>query len=169
MLLVVGHVIRAHGIRGEVVVAVRTDSPAQRFAAGTVLQTEPASAGPLKVVEARPHQGRLLVVFDGIADRDLADSLRGVELCVDSADVSPPEDPDEYNDHQLVGLTAQTPDGLELGEVVRIEHAPSSDLLVLRLTDGRSALVPFVRTIVPEVDLTAGRVVLTPPAGLLDL
>jgi len=169
MLVVVGVIGRPHGIRGEVMVDVHTDEPAQRFAAGSVLVTDPASAGPLTVDAARPHQGRLIVAFSGVADRDVAEGLRGLVLCVDAADLPEPEDPDEFNDHQLVGLRAVSPDGEEFGEVVRIEHAPASELLVLRRPDGGMALVPFVKAIVPEVDLAAGRVVVTPPGGLLDL
>jgi 16S rRNA processing protein RimM len=170
MLLVVGLIIRAHGIRGEVVVDVRTDEPAERFAVGSVLVTDPAAAwDSLKIETVRPHQGRLLVVFEGVYDRTIAESLKGIRLCVDSAEVRPSDDPDEFNDHQLIGLRAVGVDGEVLGEVVAIDHAPASDLLVLRLPDRRSALVPFVKAIVPEVDLAGGRVVLTPPEGLLDL
>jgi len=167
--LVVGRVIRPHGVRGEVVVALHTDSPAERFVVGSVFATDPATAGPLKVDEVRPHQGRMLVTFEGIADRDVAYHLRGVLLLVDTAEVAEPADPDEFNDFQLVGLSAQTPTGEVVGEVVRVEHAPASDLLVLRLPDGRTGLVPFVRAIVPEVDIAGGRVVVTPPEGLFDL
>jgi 16S rRNA processing protein RimM len=169
MQLVVGRVLRPHGVHGEVVVEVRTDSPAERFAVGSVYATDPPAAGPLTITEIRPHQGRLLVTFDTFADRDVADALRGVLLLVDSSVVQEPEDPDEFNDHQLVGLRAETADGEVLGEVVRIEHAPASDLLVLSLVDGRTGLVPFVRAIVPTVDIAGGRVVLTPPEGLFDL
>ena len=169
MQLVVGRVLRPHGVRGEVVVEVRTDSPAERFVVGSVLDTDPAAAGPLTITEVRPHQGRLLVTFDTFADRDVADALRGVLLLVDSSVVKEPDDPDEFNDHQLVGLRAETADGVVLGEVVRIDHAPASDLLVLSLVDGRTGLVPFVRAIVPTVDIAGGRVVLTPPEGLFDL
>lgn len=169
MLLVVGRVIRPHGVRGEVVVDVRTDSPAERYAVGSVFQTDPAAAGPLTVEELRPHQGRFLITFKGYVDRDGADTLRGVLLVVDSDTVSDPDDPDEFNDHQLIGLRAETPAGEPIGEVVRIEHAPASELLIVRLLDGRDGLVPFVREIVPEVDIAGGRVVLTPPEGLFDL
>jgi 16S rRNA processing protein RimM len=173
MQLVVGRVSRPHGVRGEVVVDIHTDSPEERFTVGSVLDTDPASAGPLRISELRVQHGkggrRLLVLFDGYADRDVADTLRGVYLVVDSATVAPPDDPDEFLDHQLVGLRAQTVDGEPLGSVVRVEHAPASDLLVLARPDGRQALVPFVKAIVPEVDLDGGRVVLTPPEGLLDL
>jgi 16S rRNA processing protein RimM len=169
VLLIVGQVIRPHGVRGEVVVDIRTDSPDERFQVGSVLETDPVTAGPLTVEQVRPHLGRLLVTFEGVADRDVADRLRGVLLCVDSDDVPELTDPDEFHDHELIGLRAVSPEGAQLGEVVRIDHAPASDLLVLRLSDGRTALVPFVRAIVPEVDVTGGRVVLTPPEGLLDL
>jgi 16S rRNA processing protein RimM len=183
MQLVVGQITRAHGIRGEVVVDIRTDEPSERFAVGSVLLTDstgvrrlaevPAGAwqvpAKLTVEATRPHHGRLLVVFDGIYDRTIAEELRGVLLCVDSADVASSADPDEFSDHELVGLSAVDVAGTVLGEVTRVDHAPASDLLVLRLPDGRTALVPFVKAIVPEVDVAAGRVVLTPPEGLLDL
>jgi len=170
MQLVVGQIARPHGIRGEVIVDVRTDDPDERFAAGSVFLT---GSAPLTVVYAKPHAaagpGRLIVAFDGVADRTAAESLRGTVLEVDSAQVLPTEDPDEFHDHQLIGLAAVTPEGEDLGEVARIDHAPASDLLVLRRPDGRSTLVPFVKAIVPEVDLAAGRVVITPPPGLLEL
>jgi 16S rRNA processing protein RimM len=136
---------------------------------GSVLSNYPATAGPLTVETLRPHQGRFLVTFAGYADRDMADQLRGVLLCVDSSTVPDPDDPDEFNDHQLVGLRAELPTGEHLGEVVRIDHAPASDLLIVRLPDGRTGLVPFVRAIVPEVDIPGGKVVLTPPDGLFDV
>ncbi|TDB78919.1 ribosome maturation factor RimM [Micromonospora sp. KC721] len=198
MLLVVGRIGKPHGIRGEVTVEVRTDEPEARFAPGTVLRTAPGARpraeapgrephtepGPvpatdagtqfqvpaeLTVEAARFHQGRLLVAFEGVLDRDVAEVLRGTLLVVDSADVAPPEDPEEFHDHQLVGLAVVTPDGQRLGEVAGIDHAPASDLLVLRRPEGRTALIPFVKAIVPEVDLAGGRVVVDPPDGLLDL
>lgn len=185
MLLVVGRIGKPHGIRGEVTVEVRTDEPEARFAPGAVLATEPGVKPPatpqsepgvpyqvpdrLTIEAARWHQGRLLVAFDGVHDRDVAEALRGTLLVVDSSEIAPPEDPEEFHDHQLVGLAVVTPTGEHLGEVARIDHAPASDLLVLRRPEGRTALVPFVRAIVPEVDLAAGRVVVDPPPGLLDL
>jgi 16S rRNA processing protein RimM len=176
MLLVVGRIGRPHGIRGELTVEVRTDEPELRFAAGSVLLTDSAAASPavrvpeeLTIEAVRWHQGRPLVTFDGVYERDVAENLRDVLLCVDSSEVTVPEDPDEFNDHQLVGLAAVSPTGEPLGEVARIDHAPASDLLVLTRPGGRTALVPFVKAIVPEVDLAAGRVVVDAPGGLLDL
>jgi 16S rRNA processing protein RimM len=132
-------------------------------------RTESQPPPSLTVAAARPHQGRLIVSFDGVADRDAADALRGVLLSVDTAGDDPPADPDEFGDHQLIGLAAVSVAGERLGEVASIDHAPAADLLVLRRPDGRTALVPFVRAIVPEVDLAGGRVLVDPPPGLLDL
>ena len=188
MLLIVGRIGRPHGIRGEVTVEVRTDEPEIRFAVGSVLITDPTAAPAARPVSDPPpgavqvsipqrltiesvrwHQGRPLVHFAGVTDRDVAEVLRDVLLLVESSEIADPADPDEFRDHQLVGLTAVSPAGETLGEVVRIDHAPASDLLVLRRPGGRSALVPFVRAIVPEVDLAGRRVVVDAPAGLLDL
>jgi 16S rRNA processing protein RimM len=169
MQLVVGRVGRAHGIRGEVSVQVRTDDPGRRFAPGSVLATDPAGRGPLTVGSVRWHLGRLLVLFDGLADRTRAEELAGTLLLVDSADVGTPEDPDEFNDHDLIGLAAVTTAGQTVGTVSDVLHH-GQDLLVITPAGGGGAetLVPFVRAIVPEVDLAAGRLILDPPPGLLD-
>ncbi|HYZ66393.1 MAG TPA: ribosome maturation factor RimM, partial [Mycobacterium sp.] len=105
MDLVVGRVVKAHGVTGEVVVEVRTDDPETRFAPGGTLRGRPKS-GPERrysVESVRAHGGRLLVRLDGVADRDAADALRGVLFIVDSQDLPPIEDPDEFYDHQLEG------------------------------------------------------------------
>ncbi len=190
MLLVVGHIGKPHGIHGEVLVTVRTDEPEARFVAGSVFTTEVprdrrVSTGPstgasapgvpyrvpdkLTLESVRWHQGRVIAQFAGIHDRNVAEALRGVLLQVDSADVAPPDDPDEFLDHQLVGLSVVGTDGTVLGEVERIEHPPVSDLIVLTKTGGGTALIPFVGQLVPEVDIQAGRIVVDLPEGLLDL
>jgi 16S rRNA processing protein RimM len=165
-------VIRPHGIRGEVAVEVRTDDPGQRFAAGSVLGTDPPAAGPLTVESSRWHSGRLLVSFAGIADRNGAEPLRGVWLTVDAAQVSDPEDPDEFHDHQLVGLTVVTKAGEQVGVVTDVRHH-GQDLLVIEPAACSQrhgqVLVPFVAEIAVNVDVADGRIVIDPPAGLLDL
>src|SRR5215469_5074508 len=108
MRLVVGRVGRPHGLRGEVTVEVRTDDPAQRFAAGSVLATDPAGRGPLTVVASRWHSGRLLVTFEGCQDRADAEALRDTLLQIDSADLEPLDDPEEFYDHDLIGLAVGT-------------------------------------------------------------
>jgi 16S rRNA processing protein RimM len=165
MQLVVGRITRPHGVRGEVSVEVRTDDPGRRFAVGTALTTDPAAAGPLTVESARWHTGRLLISFAGISDRDQASELRGVWLTLDSAQAGPPEDPDEFNDHELIGLDVVTVSGHPVGRVAEVRHH-GQDLLVIE-PDG--ILVPFVAAIVPEVDVAGGRLVIDPPPGLLEL
>lgn len=169
MQILVGSIGRAHGVRGEVAVDVRTDEPDHRFATGSVLDTDPATAGPLTVLGSRWHSGRLLLTLAGVADRTSAEALRGVRLVADSTTSPDSDDEDQYWDHQLVGLSAESASGEPLGEVEDVLHPPGGDLLVLRRGNGPELLVPFVRAIVPEVDLPAGRLVVDPPPGLLDL
>jgi 16S rRNA processing protein RimM len=168
MELVVGRIGRPHGVRGEVSIEVRTDSPELRFAPGAVLRTDPASAGPLTVEYTHWHSGRLLLALQGVEDRNRAEELRNVLLLVEVDEDERPEDDDEYYDHQLVGLAAQTIGGEPIGTVTEVLHLPGQDLLALRHADGREVLVPFVAAIVPQVDLTAGLLRIDAPPGLLD-
>lgn len=166
--VLVGRIGRAHGIRGEVTVEPRTDDPETRLSAGTRLNTEPEAAGPLTMTSVRRHSGKLLVRFDGVPDRTAAEGLRGVRLFVDVDPDERPDDPEEFYDHQLTGLSAVTTDDTPLGEVSEVVHLPGHDLLAIRTPGEGEILVPFVAQIVPEVDLAAGRVVIDPPDGLLD-
>jgi len=152
-------------------VEVHTDSPDQRFTPGAALIARRAGApdGVLTVRSARPHSGRLLVTFAETADRDTAEALRGTRLLISTAALAPPEDPDEFHVHQLEGLRAELTDGTAVGTVREIVSGPGGELLVLARPELPDALVPFVRAIVVTVDLDGGRVVLTPPEGLLDL
>jgi 16S rRNA processing protein RimM len=162
----VGHITRAHGIRGEVVVAVLTDTPDDRFRVGAGLQLDPGHED-LTVKAARWHQGRLLVTFEEIPDRTAAEALAGSTLTVD---VDPDEetgDPEEFYDHQLVGLRAETVGGAEIGPVSDVLHVPGQDLLVLDTAAGER-IVPFVAALVPQVDVAGGRIVIAELAGLLD-
>jgi len=87
------------------------------------------------------------------------------------AEVDPeqtPDDPEEYYDHQLIGLDVVLADGARVGELASVLHLPAQDLLAVKRDDGTEVLVPFVHEIVPEVDLELRRIVLTPPRGLLD-
>jgi 16S rRNA processing protein RimM len=167
--LLAGRIAKAHGIGGELAVDVHTDAPDERFAPGAVLSARlrDRSVRTLTVSEARPHSGRLLVRFEEVLDRTDAEGLRGAQLLVDASDLPPSEDPDEFYDHELEGLAVVLEDGTEIGKVREIARSPGGELLVIDLAGGTEALVPFVRQIVPEVDVAAGRVVLDPPEGLL--
>ncbi|MFD8529309.1 ribosome maturation factor RimM [Streptosporangium canum] len=166
MQLVIGRIGRPHGLRGDVSVEVRTDDPERRFAPGTAVATDPASAGPLVIESRRWHSGVLLVRFEGVNDRNRAEDLRGTTLVIDSADIPPSDDPDEFYDHQLIGLAVVTPDGERVGEVSDVLHH-GQDLLVVR-RGGTEVYVPFVKALVPVVDLDKGILVVDGPAGLLD-
>jgi len=146
-------------------VHVRTDDPELRFVVGAVLATDPAESGPLRIESVRSHQGRMLVRFAGHEDRTSAESIVGVRLLVDPARS---DDPDAFYDHELVGLIAVDTAGATIGRVADVLHQPGHDLLVVNREDASAALIPFVNAIVPEVDLTAGRLVVHAPPGLLE-
>jgi 16S rRNA processing protein RimM len=170
--LVVGRIGKPHGLKGEVSVEPRTDEPDRRFAAGARLRTErhrpgAHAGGELTVREARWHSGRLLVTFDEIADRTAAEEARGTLLVVPVDPEETPDDPEEFYDHQLVGLDVVTVAGERVGEVAEVVHGAAQDLLVVRIGD-RDVLVPFVVALVPEVDVAGGRVVVDDRPGLLD-
>ena len=167
-LIAVGRIGPARGVRGEVFVEPLTDVPDERFVPGAVLRTDPDTAGPLTVEAANSAGGKLVVRFAGVADRPAAEALRGIRLLIPVASRPTLDDPDEFYDTDLVGLTAVTVDGIDLGPVREVMHAAGASYLVLD-ADGRDRLVPFVSAIVPTVDLDAGRVVIDPPDGLLDL
>ena len=151
-MLEVGRVVKPHGIRGEVAVEAITNRPEARFVAGSVLSSD---RGPLEVLSGRPHQGRWLVTFSGVADRNGAEALRGLVLRAE-----PLDEEGALWVHELIGAEVVGVDGRSHGVVEAVEANPASDLLVL--TGER--LVPLVFV----VDQQPGRRVIDPPAGLLD-
>lgn len=162
----VGLILKAHGLKGEVAVEVRTDTPEHRFRPGAVLQLD-AAHEELTVATVRPQRGRLLVGFVEVTDRTAAEALAGSRLTVE---VDPDEttgDPEEFYDHQLIGLRADSVTGAEIGSVRDVLHGPGHDSLVLETAAGER-LVPFVAALVPLVDVDAGRLVVADLAGLLD-
>ena len=168
-LLVVGRIGKPQGIKGDVTVQVRTDDPDARFAVGAVLLTDPPERGPLTVASARLQNGRLMLGFEGVADRNAAEALRETMLQVDAATVPSPEDEDEFHDHVLRGMSARLSDGTLVGSVVDVLHLPHGDVLVLRRPgENAEVLVPFVKVMVPEVDVAARTLVIDPPEGLLE-
>ncbi|MGI8523510.1 MAG: ribosome maturation factor RimM [Nocardioides sp.] len=169
--VVVGRIGKPHGLRGEVTVEVRTDEPEHRFGLGTTLRAESprgVSAGltSVTVVRTRWHQGVLLATFEELPDRNAAEAARGTLLHATVDAAATPEDPEEFYDHQLLGLAVEDLDGRALGEVRQVVHG-AQDLLQVRTPDGRDALVPFVSALVPEVDVAGGRVVVADRPGLV--
>ena len=188
-LVQIGRVIKPHGVRGEVVVDATTDDPAGRFAVGEVLVGKQAGRErELTVKSMRPHQGRLLLFFDEVPDRNDAETLRGMRFF--AAPVFDDDD-EAYYDHELIGLRVlnvgdvdeatatarayegELPEPEDIGEITGVIRNPTQRLLQVALDGdgdaGREVLVPFVHALVPIVDVDNGAVVITPPEGLLEL
>src|ERR1700722_17640603 len=169
MQVTVGRIGRPHGVRGDVVVGVRTDEPELRFARGSRLDTDPVGVGPLTVAGFRWHSGELLVRFAEIGDRTPAAEIGGTWLLVDSAALTALDDPDEFRDGDLVGLRVQTVDGTAVGTVTDVLPPHGEDTPALApakpAAGGRAEpiLIPFVKAIVPEVDVAGGFLVIDPP------
>ena len=170
--VVVGRIGKPHGLRGEVTLDVRTDEPERRFAPDVTLRAEAPRDSTfahrsLTVTSTRWHQTVLLVRFAELADRNQAEAARGVVLHAMVAADATPDDPEEFYDHQLIGLGVHDLDGTHLGEVTGLVHGGAQDLLAIKAVDGRATLVPFVAALVPEVDLAARRVVVADRPGLV--
>jgi 16S rRNA processing protein RimM len=163
--------MKAHGLKGAIKVELYTDEPEKRFVPGAVFTLQVPTASKwhgktLQLVELRWYNGHAVAFFAGVDDRSEAESLIKAILWVSQDVKELPDEDDAWYDHQLVGLTAVR-DGAPVGTVARVDHLPAQDLLAIKTADGE-VLVPFVKAIVPEVDLAAGTVTLTPPTGLFE-
>lgn len=165
MLLIVGRIGRVHGVRGEVTVEVRTDSPEERFQLGTTISTDPAKFGPLTITGQRWHNGILLLTFDGVSDRGAAEKIKNVLLMAE-VDISE-SDPDEFHVQLLIGSTIELIDGTVLGTIDDVLTNKGQNLLSFMRGENQ-VLIPFVKAIVPTVDIASRKVVITPPEGLID-
>lgn len=167
----VGRLTKAHGLKGALKIELYTDDPDRRFTPGATFSLQVPTSSPwhgrtLELAELRWYNGSPVGFFVGVADRTAAETLVKAILWVDQDPAQLPEEQDAWYDYQLVGLRALR-DGAELGRVARVEHFPAQDLLVIATASGE-VLVPFVAAIVPAVDIVAGTVTLTPPAGLFE-
>ncbi|MBL7286195.1 ribosome maturation factor RimM [Corynebacterium godavarianum] len=166
MEMLIGRVVKSHGIRGEVAVELLTEESEDHIVAGAVLTGRQAGKEQrLTVKTVRPHQKRLLVSFEEIPDRTAADSLRGMKFYAEPLERDAEED--GYYDHELIGLEVRM-DKARIGEVTGVMDTPNRKILEVDY-QGREVLIPFVMDIVPEVDLEQGYLTITPPEGLLDV
>jgi 16S rRNA processing protein RimM len=168
----VGRLVKAHGLKGALKLELYTDSPDQRFRAGQELELQVPETSEwfgktVKVAELRFYNQAPVLFLEGIQDRSQAETLVKAILLIETDLEQLPEDPEAWYDHQLVGLTALVGEEL-VGKVIRVDHLPAQDLLAIETSNGE-VLVPFVKQIVPSVDIKKGQVVLTPPAGLFEL
>ena len=166
-----GRLVKAHGLKGALKIELYTDDPQRRFAPGAVFTLQVPTSSPwhgktLELTELRFYNSHPVGFFQGVDDRSAAETLVKAILWVDQDPGETPEEPDAWYDHQLVGLRALR-DGVDVGRVARVDHLPAQDLLAIDTGSGE-VLVPFVAAIVPAVDIAAGTVTITPPAGLFE-
>jgi len=168
--VVVATIGKAHGLRGEVALILRTDQPEVRLADGTSFEIgEGGRPRTLTIASTRTQSGRWYARFAEVADRSAAEALRGAELSLEiDLDEEADEDPDAWYPSDLQGLPVRHVDGTDLGVVAGLEHYPAQDLLIVRTADGRRVMLPLVEQLVPEIDLEAGVVIADPPGGLFD-
>ena len=168
----VGRLVKAHGLKGALKLELYTDSPDQRFRAGQELELQVPETSEwfgktVKVAELRFYNQSPVLFLEGIQDRSQAETLVKAILLIETDLEQLPEDPEAWYDHQLVGLTALVGEEA-VGKVIRVDHLPAQDLLAIETSNGE-VLVPFVKQIVPSVDIQKGQIVLPPPAGLFEI
>jgi 16S rRNA processing protein RimM len=168
----VGRLVKAHGLKGALKLELYTDDPDGRFVPGAtftlqVPESSPWHGKPLTVREFKWMNSHPVAFFDGVEDRTAAEGLVKAILWIDEDPADEVVEEDAWYDHQLVGLEVVR-DGAVVGSVIRVEHLPAQDLLIVKTADADEVLVPFVKAIVPEVDVAHGRVIVTPPAGLFE-
>ena len=171
----VGRLIKAHGLKGGLKLELYTDDPDGRFTPGAsftlqVPESSPWHGKPVTVREFKWINTHAVLFLQDVEDRTAAESLVPAILWVDQDAAEAPVEDDAWYDHQLVGLDVVR-DGTVVGRVIRVDHLPAQDLLIVAgIAPGSEGevLVPFVKAIVPEVDIAAGRVVVTPPPGLFE-
>ena len=167
----VARLTKAHGLKGAIKIELYTDDPDRRFVPGATFMLQVPTTSDwhgksLTLKELRYYNAQPVAFFEGVDDRDAAETLIKAILWIDLDDAAEPQEDDAWFDHQLVGL-AVVRDGVTVGTLARVDHLPAQDLLAVR-TEAGEVLVPFVKAIVPSVDLEAGIITVTPPGGLFE-
>jgi 16S rRNA processing protein RimM len=167
----VGRLTKAHGLKGAIKIELYTDDPARRLVPGAVFTLQVPTSSPwhgktLELAELKWFNSHAVAFFKDVPDRTTAETLIKAILWVDQDLAESPEEEDAWFDHQLVGLAVMR-DGVKVGVVSLVDHLPAQDLLHVT-TDAGDVLVPFVKAIVPTVDVEAGTLTVTPPAGLFE-
>lgn len=167
----VGRLTKAHGLKGAIKLELFTDDPGRRFVPGAVFTLQVPTSSPwhgktLELVELRWYNQQAVGFFKDVPDREAAETLAKAILWIDQDSAEQSDEEDAWYDHQLVGL-AVVRDGMQVGTIARLDHLPAQDLLIVKTPDGE-IMVPFVKAIVPSVDVKAGVVTVTPPPGLFE-
>jgi len=167
----VGRLLKAHGLKGAIKLELYTDSPNERFVPGAVLELQVPEESPwfgktITVSELKWFNQSPVLFIQGVSDRNVAETLIKAILLIDQPLDATPSEPDAWYDHQLAGLKVLR-DGAEIGSLVRVDHMPAQDLLIIR-TESGEVLLPFVKAFVPRVDVAGGVIEITPPGGLFE-
>jgi len=167
----VGRLTKAHGLKGAIKLELYTDDPGRRFVPGAVFTLQVPTSSPwhgktIELVELRWYNQHAVGFFKGVPDREAAETLAKAILWIDQDSAEQTDEEDAWYDHQLVGL-AVVRDGVQIGTLTRLEHLPAQDLLIVKTAAGE-VMIPFVKAIVPSVDVKAGVITITPPPGLLE-
>lgn len=167
----VGRLTKAHGLKGAIKIELYTDDPGRRFVPGAVFTLQVPTSSPwhgknLELMELKWYNTNPVAFFKDVPDRTTAETLLKAILWVDHDLTEITDEEDAWFDHQLVGLSVMR-DGVKVGVVTLVDHLPAQDLLHIE-TDSGEVLVPFVKAIVPSVDIEAGTLTVTPPAGLFE-
>lgn len=167
----VGRLLKAHGLKGAIKLELYTDSPNERFVPGAVLELQVPEDSQwfgktITVSELKWFNQSPVLFIEGVSDRNVAETLIKAILLIDQPLDASPEEPDAWYDHQLAGLKVLR-EGVEIGTLVRVDHMPAQDLLIIK-TEAGEVLLPFVKAFVPKVDVAAGIIEITPPGGLFE-
>ena len=167
----VGRLTKAHGLKGAIKVELFTDDPARRFVPGATFALQVPTSSEwhgktLELIELKFYNSHPVAFFKGITDRSAAETLIKAILWIDQDVTEVSDEEDAWFDHQLIGLSVMR-DGVKIGTVSQIDHFPAQDLLTVKTETGE-VLVPFVKAIVSAVDVKAGTLTVTPPAGLFE-
>jgi len=167
----VGRLTKAHGLKGAIKLELFTDDPGRRFVPGAVFTLQVPTGTPwhgktLELVELRWYNQQAVGFFKDVPDRTTAETLAKAILWIESDAAEQSDEEDAWYDHQLIGLAVMR-DDVKIGTISRLEHMPAQDLLIVKTPTG-DVMIPFVKAIVPAVDVKAGTVTITPPPGLLE-
>jgi 16S rRNA processing protein RimM len=171
-MVLVGRIARAHGIRGQVIVAAETDFPEERYRPGSVVYIRRGAGDgpiePLTITAVRFHRGRPIIQLEGVDTMNAAEELAGHDLRV-STEALQPLPPGMFYHHDLVGCAVETPEGLPIGAVIRVEGAGEGSRLVVQGRGLEEVLIPMNDAIIVGVHVAGRRIVVQPPDGLLDV
>ncbi len=165
--LVVGQIIGAHGIRGELKVALETSFPDrfQRLKSVLIGPPDGSAYQPYTLKSARLHKNNVLLVVDGITDRTTAEEMRGQVVAI-PAEQAMPLGEDEYYVHQIEGLEVYTDEGERLGVVAEVIFTGANEVYLVKSDSGQELLLPAIADVVQTVDLEQGRMTVKLLEGL---